>query len=70
MEIEVVAERCIGSGNCVDIASDFFAQDVETGTALVREHQVPRDREDAVRDAAATCPVAAIVLHGTETGAA
>ena len=62
MRIEVLAERCIGSGNCVELAPRYFDQsDVDGIVEVLAENVEPGD-EAAVTKAADICPVAAILL--------
>jgi ferredoxin len=61
-KVRVLTERCISSGNCLDVASDAFDMDDDGRvTALVEEVDGPvRKRvELAVR----VCPVQAILLE-------
>jgi ferredoxin len=61
-EIHVFHERCVGAGNCVDVAPAYFDQSEVDGTVVaLRETVAPQDEVD-VEEAANVCPVAAIVL--------
>lgn len=62
MRVHVESERCIGAGQCVLIAPDFFDQD-DDGTVVVLEESVDPDHEGAVRDAANVCPARVIALE-------
>jgi len=62
MRIEVMRERCIGSGNCVDVAPRYFGQSDLDGVVEVLESDVAPGDEPAVAEAADICPVAAILL--------
>jgi ferredoxin len=62
MHIDVLAERCIGSGNCVEVAPRYFDQDDADGVVEVLVDDVEPEDEDKVTEAADICPVAAIVL--------
>ncbi|HEX4061337.1 MAG TPA: ferredoxin [Streptosporangiaceae bacterium] len=62
MRIEVMPERCIGSGNCVDVAPRYFDQSDLDGVVEVLESDVATADEPAVAEAADICPVAAILL--------
>jgi len=58
-------ERCQGHGRCYDLAPDLFGEDEDgyaTLTALTEGGQVPADREDDARLAAANCPESAITV--------
>ena len=60
MNIDVDAERCVGSGNCAFWAPEVF--DVgDAGVAVVIGD--PAAHEAKVRDAAAQCPTGAIALR-------
>jgi ferredoxin len=60
MKIRVDTDRCIGSGNCVLIEPAVFDQNDEEGVVELLDDAPPPDRHEAVRDAAARCPSAAI----------
>jgi ferredoxin len=62
MRIEVMRERCIGSGNCVDVAPRYFDQSDLDGVVDVLVSDVDAADEAAVAEAADICPVAAILL--------
>lgn len=60
--ITVLRERCMGAGNCAEVAPDYFDQDDMDGTVvLLRTEVEPGDDADVAR-AADLCPVAAIML--------
>jgi ferredoxin len=68
MRIGVDKDRCIGSGNCVEMAPRYFDQRDSDGVVEVLEQEVGPDDESSVREAADICPVAAILLDtGTRT---
>ncbi len=60
-----VSEDCIASGSCLAIAPKRFAWD-ENGWARPATDRIEPDQ--AVLDAAASCPMEAIRVHDTETG--
>jgi ferredoxin len=62
MHIEVMRERCISSGNCVDVAPRYFDQSDLDGVVEVLATDVDAADEQAVAEAADICPVAAILL--------
>jgi ferredoxin len=62
MRIEVMPERCIGSGNCVDVAPRYFDQSDMGGVVEVLVSDVAPADHEAVAQAADICPVAAIML--------
>lgn len=57
MKVRVDQEKCIGCGLCISLAEAVFAYN-EDGKA--EAGNVSPDDEDAVRDAAGSCPAAAI----------
>jgi ferredoxin len=63
--VSVDQRLCISSGGCVGVAPAHFALDGEQ-----RSHPVSEviDADEAVRDAAASCPVEAISLADAQTG--
>jgi ferredoxin len=63
IEIEVLTERCISSGNCVDLAPDLFEMD-DDGLVHALEGRVDDSRRRAIEQAADVCPVQAILLSG------
>jgi ferredoxin len=64
--VRVDTGLCIGSGMCVATAPDRFQFDPDQHSRPVRELT---DEDEAVRDAAASCPVEAISVTDAETGA-
>ncbi len=63
--IEVVPRTCIGAGNCVDMADDYFDQNDDDATVIVLANEVTSEDAPRVARAANACPVAAIVLRTT-----
>jgi ferredoxin len=61
--IEVLYERCMGAGNCAEVAPRYFDQDPADGTVVVLEEGVEPADEALVTKAAAVCPVAAILVN-------
>ncbi|MEU9239019.1 ferredoxin [Streptomyces shenzhenensis] len=61
MKVELEADKCVASGQCVLAATDVFDQD-DDGIAILLEEQVGDDRLDDVKEAVAVCPAAAIRL--------
>lgn len=58
--IEVLHERCMGAGNCAEVAPDYFDQSDTDGTVVLRRDSFdPADR-DVVDRAIDICPVAAL----------
>lgn len=64
--VRVDTSLCIGSGMCVGTAPGSFAFDAGQRSRPVSELT---GENEAVRDAAASCPVEAITLTDAETGA-
>jgi ferredoxin len=60
--ISIVNGKCIGAGNCVEIAESYFDQDDDTALVVVRQHHVEPGDRALVRRAINVCPVAAIVM--------
>ncbi|MGC9669873.1 ferredoxin [Planosporangium sp. 12N6] len=60
-----VDSGCIGSGSCAGVAPDHFALGADN-----RSHPITSEVEpdEAVRDAAASCPVEAITVTDADTG--
>lgn len=58
MKVSVDANTCTGCELCSDSVPDVFVMD--GSLARVKVDEVPAELEDAVRDAAAGCPVQAI----------
>ena len=61
MKVELEADKCVASGQCVVAAMLVFDQD-DDGIAILLEEQVGPELLDDVRDAVAVCPAAAIRL--------
>ncbi len=63
MRVHVDQEKCCGAGSCVLSAPDVFDQRDEDGIVVVLDAQPPAELHEAVREAAAICPAAAILLE-------
>ncbi|MEX3101581.1 MULTISPECIES: ferredoxin [unclassified Streptomyces] len=63
MQVELEADKCVASGQCVLAAMDVFDQD-DDGIAVLLQAEPAADQLDDVREAAAVCPAAAIRLVG------
>ena len=61
MKVELEADKCVASGQCVLAAMQVFDQD-DDGIAILLEEQVGAEHLDDVREAIAVCPAAAIRL--------
>ncbi len=62
MKITVDEEKCCGAGQCVLIAPEVFDQREEDGIVVLLDAEPAAERHAAVREAAAVCPAAAILL--------
>jgi len=58
MKVRVDADRCVGSGLCLDICPEVFELNGETAT--VKFDVVPPRYEDACLEASKLCPTEAI----------
>jgi ferredoxin len=63
MKFEILIDECIGAGQCVVAASEFFAQNEDDGLVVVLKEDVGEAEEDIVRLAARRCPARAIIIH-------
>ncbi|GAQ54106.1 ferredoxin [Streptomyces acidiscabies] len=61
MQVELEADKCVASGQCVLAAMDVFDQD-DDGIAVLLEAEPAADQLDDVREAVAVCPAGAIRL--------
>ena len=61
-KVRVVTDRCISSGNCVDVASDAFDMD-DDGLVVALVDEVDDQVRDQVELAVRVCPVKAILLQ-------
>jgi ferredoxin len=62
MKVRVDPDKCQGHTLCAMEAPEAFALSEFDGHSTARFVEVPAELEDAVRDAAASCPEQAIVL--------
>ncbi|MDQ1034309.1 ferredoxin [Streptomyces sp. V3I8] len=60
MKLSVDEERCCGAGACVLAAPEVFDQRDEDGVVTLLDSDPAEHRQNAVREAAAVCPTAAI----------
>ena len=63
MKVSVDGQRCQGHTLCSMIAPESFELDDVDGQASPISDVVPADQEDAVREAAHSCPEQAIVIE-------
>lgn len=62
MKVKVNREACIGCGACAAICEDVFEIDDE-GLSVAKTEEVKKELEQEVRDAADSCPTAAIIVE-------
>lgn len=60
--ISIVPGRCIGAGNCVEVADNYFDQNDDDATVVLLQDEVPLGDQAAVRRAINVCPVAALTM--------
>ncbi|WP_301130352.1 ferredoxin [Streptomyces cacaoi] len=60
MRVTVDPDKCCGAGQCVLVAPEVFDQRDEDGIVVLLDAAPPADRHEAVREAAAICPAAAL----------
>jgi ferredoxin len=71
MKVRVDSDRCQGHTLCSMIAPESFELDDIEGHASAVTEDVPPQYQDAVREAAHSCPEQAILIYGDrERGAA
>ncbi|MBO0842720.1 MAG: ferredoxin [Nocardioides sp.] len=63
MKIEIDQDKCVAAGQCVFSAEDVFDQRDEDGIVVLLSDAPSEERWEAVREAAAVCPAAAITVH-------
>ncbi|WP_436534352.1 ferredoxin [Actinoplanes sp. HUAS TT8] len=62
MKVEFDEPKCVAAGQCAMVAPDVFDQRDDDGVAIVLDDEPGPDLHEAVREAAAVCPAAAIRL--------
>ncbi|MGV0835019.1 ferredoxin [Mycolicibacterium thermoresistibile] len=67
MKVRVDSERCQGHTLCAMIAPDSFVLSDIDGTSSPVSEVVPPEHEDAVREAAHSCPEQAIFIDSDAT---
>jgi ferredoxin len=63
MKVSVDSSRCQGHTLCAMIAPDSFELSEIDGSSSPVDETVPHDHEDAVREAARSCPEQAILIE-------
>jgi len=63
VDVKVDKEKCIGTGNCIDLAPAVFEFDAEGKSSVVN---VSGADEKTLKEAAQSCPVEAITLIGED----
>ena len=61
MKVELEADKCVASGQCVLAAMNVFDQD-DDGIAILLDDKPAPELLDDVKEAIAVCPAAAIRL--------
>jgi ferredoxin len=61
MKVRIIREECIACGVCADIAPAIF--EMGDGGAQIKVDEVPESEQEAVREAAESCPAEAIVVE-------
>jgi ferredoxin len=59
---EILEERCVQTGNCVEIAPTLFAFGDE-GTVTTKASAEGAEEQEALKGAEHACPALAIMLH-------
>jgi ferredoxin len=62
MRVEFDEPKCVAAGQCAMVAPDVFDQRDDDGVAIVLAETPDPAQYDAVREAVAVCPAAAIRL--------
>jgi ferredoxin len=60
--IDVFHERCMGAGNCAEVAPKYFDQSDDDGTVVLRQHDIDEGDRGLVEKAVNICPVAALEI--------
>lgn len=63
MRASVKKDMCIGCGLCVDTCPEVFVMDDETNVAKTKVDRVLAELKEKCAEAAANCPVDAIVVE-------
>jgi len=63
MQVEIDADKCIGSGACVIACPEVFSQD-EGGVVILLDPTPPPGTHEQVREAVRACPAEVISVVG------
>jgi ferredoxin len=63
MRVTIEEDKCCASGQCVLAAPEVFDQRDDDGIVVLLDASPPPEQHQAVRDAAAVCPAAAIFVR-------
>jgi ferredoxin len=63
MRVTIDEDKCCASGQCVLAAPEVFDQRDDDGIVVLLDASPPPEQHQAVRDAAAVCPAAAILVQ-------
>jgi ferredoxin len=63
VHVTIDEDKCCGAGQCVLAAPDVFDQREDDGVVILLDADPGEDQHTAVREAAAVCPAAAIVVQ-------
>ncbi|MBB6125351.1 ferredoxin [Sphingobium subterraneum] len=63
MRVRIKAERCVGHAMCYLAAPEIFVLSDEDGRASVTVDVVPEEFQEAVRQAARSCPEEAVDIY-------
>ncbi|MCW7989804.1 ferredoxin [Streptomyces platensis subsp. clarensis] len=66
MRVLIDQDKCCGAGSCVLSAPEVFDQREEDGIVLLIDAEPPAALHEAVHEAAAICPAAAITVEQSE----
>ena len=60
---EILPERCVQTGNCLELAPGLFDRDDDGVTVTTKDSAQSADEREALKAAAGSCPALAIVLE-------
>ena len=62
MIVRIDEDLCSGCGSCTEICPEVFMMEDDVATIRIGEKPVPRQYEEACREAAEECPTEAIAV--------